>query len=131
MDTLNQIKYQENQIASKLIRFVNFIIDIILITLISATISVQNNDPNNSSLLLVFIGYYILLELLFGKTIGKFITKTSVKNLYGKKLTFRIILGRTLTRLIPLEAFTLLFDGKADAWHDRFSSTIVVSDSKI
>ncbi len=124
-------RYTEDQLAGKLIRFVNFIIDIGIITFLSVTISRQNNDSNNSSLLLVFIGYYIFLELVFGKTIGKFITRTSVKNLYGNKLTFLKILGRTLLRLLPLEAFTLLFDGKADAWHDRFSSTIVIMDSKI
>ena len=124
-------RYTEDQLAGKLIRFVNFMIDILLIIVISTVISKQNNDTNNSSLLFVFVGYYILFELVFGKTIGKFITKTSVKNLYGNKLTFRIVLGRTLIRLIPLETFTLLFDGKADAWHDRFSSTIVIMDSKI
>ena len=124
-------RYREDQLAGKLIRFVNFMIDILLIIIISAVISKQNNDTNNSSLLFVFVGYYILFELVFGKTIGKFITRTSVKNLYCNKLTFLKILGRTLLRLLPLEAFTLLFDGKSDAWHDRFSSTIVESDSKI
>jgi uncharacterized RDD family membrane protein YckC len=71
-----------------------------------------------------FVGYYILLESLFGWTIGKLITGTRVVTQDGEKPGFLRVCGRTLARFIPFEPFSFLF-GKA-GWHDALSGTRVV-----
>jgi uncharacterized RDD family membrane protein YckC len=72
------------------------------------------------------LGYYFLMEALFGKTLGKFITRTHVVNMDGEKPSFGTILGRTFCRLIPFEAFSFL-SGRP-GWHDTISGTRVVND---
>lgn len=56
--------------------------------------------------LLVF--YYIFFEALYGRTPGKFITRTKVVNEDGGNASFLQITGRTLCRFIPFEPFTFL-----------------------
>lgn len=71
--------------------------------------------------------YYIPTELLGGVTIGKVVTKTRVVRENGQALTFPVVLGRTLCRFIPFEAFSFLGGrGHPVGWHDRFSGTRVV-----
>jgi uncharacterized RDD family membrane protein YckC len=70
--------------------------------------------------------YYTVLEGLTGRTLGKLITGTYVVTAEGLKPGFRTILGRTLCRFIPFEAFTFLFSSVG--FHDRLSHTRVVRD---
>jgi len=77
---------------------------------------------------IVFL-YYFLCEVFFnGKTLGKFATQTSVKNISGHFPQTREIIIRSFLRLIPFEAVTIFF-GKKLSWHDEFSATMVVEDS--
>ena len=71
------------------------------------------------------MSYYNLFEAWFGKSPAKFITRTRVLTLRGEKPGWLDIMGRSLCRIIPFDAFSFLFG--AD-WHDRFSRTIVVSE---
>lgn len=72
-------------------------------------------------------GYYIIMEAAFGKTLGKFVTGTKVVTENGEKPTTGAIVGRTLCRLIPFEAFSLL-GSKAIGWHDSIPGTRVIRD---
>lgn len=72
----------------------------------------------------ITLGYYIVMESLTGQTIGKIITRTEVVDEYGHRPTFLRILGRTLCRMIPFEAFSFLFT--PIGWHDSISKTLVI-----
>ena len=134
------------QKASLLKRFLNLLIDYMAILHLSILVGVLlgmvfvvlgKNELVNVfknpyvsiaiSGIVIFL-YYFLCELfLKGKTLGKFATKTSVRNTSGERASSKEILIRSATRLIPLEPVSI-FLGKDKAWHDDFSSTIVVDD---
>lgn len=84
------------------------------------------NDPlyDLALLLLSHIIIYAVTEILFQKTVGKFITRTYVVNLKGEKPSVKNILIRTFCRLIPCEAISFLF--MENGIHDKFSKTRVV-----
>lgn len=69
--------------------------------------------------------YYSLFETWFGRTPGKWITGTCVVNLDGSRPGFGKVLQRTLSRLVPFEAFSFLGSGDS-GWHDKWSDTVVV-----
>lgn len=137
-------------LASKNIRFVNFIIDyivqIVLLFGISIVINVfseltghhilQNVFIDNENSLfdllsgyIILILYYLTIETLTGTSLGKFITQTKIVRHDGSKPEFTDILKRTLSRLIPFEH--LSFIGKeSTGWHDSISKTHVVNISK-
>lgn len=81
-------------------------------------------------ILIAIFGYWAFFEYYVGKTPAKFITKTKVVTKYGKKPTFLNIVGRTLCRLIPFDAFSYL-GTKPIGWHDSISGTRVVTDDYI
>lgn len=75
--------------------------------------------------LLVQIVYYIMMEALFQRTIGKLVTGTRVVTADGGLPGFGQVVGRTFARLIPFEAFSFL--GKIPTgWHDTLSGTRVI-----
>ncbi len=134
------------QKASLLKRFLNLLIDYMAILHLSILVGVllgmvfvilEKQDLvsvfENTYVSIVVSGiviflYYFLCELfLKGKTLGKFATKTCVRNTSGEELSANDIFVRTALRLIPLEPVSI-FLGKNKAWHDDFSSTIVVDD---
>jgi uncharacterized RDD family membrane protein YckC len=71
------------------------------------------------------IVYYILMEGLFGRSVGKFITGSVVVDENGEKPSFGTVIKRTFCRCIPFDAFTFL--GGSRGWHDSISDTYVVS----
>lgn len=76
----------------------------------------------------MMVAYYTLMEGLFGLTLGKWITGTRVVDEHGGPPTWRQALLRSLARLIPFEAFSVLLseDGATRGWHDRLPRTRVV-----
>ena len=76
----------------------------------------------------MMVAYYTVMEGLFGLTIGKWITGTRVVDEAGGPPSWRQALLRSLARLIPFEAFSVLLseDGAARGWHDRLPRTRVV-----
>lgn len=70
--------------------------------------------------------YYSAFEVLTGRTIGKFITKTKVVDESGNSPDFGTIVVRSLCRFIPFEQFSFLGDTNT-GWHDRLSKTRVVN----
>ncbi|OUS00937.1 hypothetical protein A9Q86_09310 [Flavobacteriales bacterium 33_180_T64] len=66
--------------------------------------------------------YYLIFEGLFKSTPAKFLTQTSVVNLKNEAVSFQNILGRTLCRRLPFNAFS--FFGKL-GWHDSLAYSTV------
>ena len=118
-------------------RFLNFLIDLaiwgsvlMLIDIIFDLNRINISEVYDFSLLsLTFLIYYFGMEVLFQRTIGKFLTKTKVVNQDGEKPTPSQITFRTFCRLIPLDQFSFLFVRKG--FHDYFSNTMVIEESEI
>lgn len=74
----------------------------------------------------LFFIYYTLFEGSKGKTLGKLITKTKVVQEDGEPMTYGKAFLRTLSRLVPFEAFSVFFGIKM--WHDSWTKTMVVKN---
>ncbi|MFK8101778.1 MAG: RDD family protein [Saprospiraceae bacterium] len=68
--------------------------------------------------------YYLIAESIFQQTFGKMITKHYVTQMDGGKASFGQILKRSLVRMIPFEAVSLLAQPWM-GWHDSLSDTNV------
>jgi uncharacterized RDD family membrane protein YckC/type II secretory pathway pseudopilin PulG len=77
----------------------------------------------------VYLGYYLIFESIWQRTPGKWITKTKVVDREGNKPSFLRIVGRSLARFIPFEAFSFLVSSYPMGWHDSLSKTLVVPAS--
>ena len=129
----------ENNSVSSFVRFVNFLIDFIVIfifygmiipnleTLLNLTSKTELIIYRIGTLILFVAFYYIPFEHKYQKTLGKFITKTKVVNLEGEKAELGDIISRTLCRLIPFDRFSFFFT--RNGFHDAISKTIVIKDS--
>jgi uncharacterized RDD family membrane protein YckC len=73
-----------------------------------------------------FFGYYVIMETKYQKTIGKFITKTTVVTKDGAKPEIGDIVRRTFCRLIPFDRISFMFT--KNGFHDRLSDTIIIKD---
>ena len=127
------------ELAPRGLRFANLVIDSVAHTLVVIALFafVASSDPelmkriaaDDSPLNAYIIGvcvallYYVPQESLFGWTLGKLVTRTRVVDEAGNRPTFGRVLGRTLLRFVPFEAFTFL--GELGL-HDRASGTRVV-----
>ncbi|MBL8257839.1 MAG: RDD family protein [Pseudoxanthomonas mexicana] len=76
----------------------------------------------------VMIVYYTLMESTTGTTIGKLLARTRVVDESGRRISFNQALLRSLSRVVPFEAFSILFADDEDprGWHDRWPRTRVV-----
>ena len=128
-------------------RFINYLVDRVLMTTGSFCVGIMlgllvgATDPERRvvddgmlealgfivGLLFVYC-YFVFFEAVFQRSPGKFLTGTKVVNESGGKPTFGQILGRSLCRFIPFEAFSFLFgdSSRVVGWHDKFSGTLVV-----
>lgn len=132
---------EAEQLASRGQRFANMLIDVIGYLVLSMVIGVvaafvyppllETSGPLGDWLFGVFVAsaYYLPLEALFGRTLGKLVTRTYVVSASGDPATFRQLLGRTLARFIPFEPFSF-FTRDAIGWHDSLSGTRVVRRSR-
>lgn len=75
--------------------------------------------------LILMLAYYVPLEAMFGRTLGKLVTGTKVVDENGNPPTWGKAFGRTLCRFIPFEAFSF-FMADARGWHDSIPKTYVV-----
>ena len=124
--------------ASKWQRFANMLIDdvgyIILAAIVGASVALVGGEsavafmdsiPDILFGYSILILYYFSFEVSTGRTLGKLITRTRVVDEEGNKPSWSKILGRTLTRIVPFEAFTFLGkDGRG--LHDRWPKTYVI-----
>ena len=67
--------------------------------------------------------YYIFFEGIWGRTPGKFVFGTVVVNEQGGKASIGQVVGRSLCRFIPFEAFSCFGER---GWHDSIPKTRVV-----
>ncbi|MEO1051473.1 MAG: RDD family protein [Bacteroidota bacterium] len=72
--------------------------------------------------------YYFIMELAFGRTFGKLVTKTRVVNRKGRRPSFLQVLFRTIFRFVPFDPFSFLTN--PDGWHDRWSKTLVIEEAE-
>ena len=137
------ITYAEGSIvrnADSFLRFLNMLIDLIVIACIYFSLkeisesvfnfdfaTLSKFDFSVLSLLLNGI-YFIAMEYAFQKTLGKFITRTTVVNKKGERPTIIDIFIRTVCRLIPFDSISYLFT--TNGFHDYFSGTRVVNDNQ-
>jgi uncharacterized RDD family membrane protein YckC len=127
----------QSEIASRLRRFLNLLIDtagyVVLAVIVGGVIAViyppflANESTLQSYLFAIGVNllYYLPSEAVFGRTLGKLVTRTQVVSMSGEPPTFWQIVGRTFARLIPLESFTFLQRSGVGA-HDSMSRTRVV-----
>lgn len=125
-------------------RFFNYLIDIMFYYMIMISIGIvwggvllvtgsTYDESSSESFIWNIVGiggllaYYITFESMFGKTIGKMVTNTKVVMMDGTKPTLQKIVFRSLARIIPFEAFSLLSPNPR-GWHDTLSDTIVIDD---
>ena len=126
--------------ASTSLRLVNYLIDIVVSYFVSMVVflvcSLVLPNPENPIVLLAtivlvfssFLAYYMIMEIKWQKTIGKFTTKTKVVMLNGEKPKEKDIVLRTLCRLIPFDWVSYLF--MKNGFHDLLSKTKVVKETK-
>lgn len=125
--------------AEKGIRFANFIIDLVvayaLVFLSGMGFAYFTPDlifdaSGEPGLIVNFIGIFVFL-LYFalleggtgGRTVGKFITGTIAVKEDGSPVNFADAFKRSLSRLVPFEAFSGLSDRP---WHDKWTNTMVI-----
>ncbi len=126
-------------------RFLNFIIDSIVTTLLQLGFAkggdllykiyeidgFQVGPPVLGNIKYTLLGlginivYYGLFETVSMRTTGKYITNTMVVNANGTRPDSMRIFIRTLCRLIPLE-FITFFGRRPVGLHDGLSKTLVV-----
>jgi uncharacterized RDD family membrane protein YckC len=75
----------------------------------------------------LYTTYYLAMESIWGRTLGKFVTGTRVISMNGRHPSFLQVLGRTLVRLIPGEPLSILCLKPGHGWHDYIPKTRVVT----
>ncbi len=140
--TPTQISSQPLEVipVGKGLRFANYLIDVIIAQLATGFmlgfvarlilgeeqfIAFLEADYLYLIVYLILPTYYIVLEGIFGRTLGKLITGTKVVDGFGYKPSLGNIIGRNFARLIPFDAFTYL-GATSRGWHDSLSGTYVV-----
>lgn len=126
------------EIAGKGRRFGTFLADYALYYLLCGVVAVvvvlalgeQALEGNRAYLISIpmFLVYYAGFEGAIGRTPGKLIFGTRVVTHDGRAPSFGQAIGRTLSRFIPFEPFSVLFstDGEAIGWHDSIARTKVI-----
>lgn len=71
--------------------------------------------------------YYFVVEFSFGITPGKRLLGLQIMGLINQNRKARLVqvLKRTLMRLVPFEAFSILISNEYIMWHDAVSNTKV------
>lgn len=146
-DLQDEIVYQH---AEKWQRFVNLLIDSIVVGIINSifggiiqtivfasyirdvsTMDFEYSFPWHLFVIIyliyfgLYLGYYTIFEkMMKGRTVGKLVTGTMAIREDGNPLTWKNAILRSVCRLIPIEAFVALFISYP--WHDDFTRTVVV-----
>lgn len=115
-------------------RVINFLVDTILIALISYGLYKWHNFyvyywqykfyPYWVFFYSTVFFYYFILEAVFTRTPGKWLSMSKAVNKQGKRPALYRVLLRSLLRLIIIDMFFIPFFGRT--LHDQLSGTIVV-----
>jgi uncharacterized RDD family membrane protein YckC len=148
----SEFKVTDEMFASKGKRFANYIIDIIIFYVLFAVFGIiavllveitgseeiinfilelENINPLIDRLItaILLAIFYMVLEGLTQRTVGKLITQTKVVLENGEKPSPETTMKRSLCRIIPFDAFSFL-GNSSRGWHDTISKTYVV-DTKV
>lgn len=130
-------------VKNKGIRFAHYVIDTLFIYFvlfgqISWMFTFFIYDLNETAITIgiyavsffIYFIYYFVSEIGFGQTVGKIITGTYVRSSNSQKASGLSVVGRTLCRFIPFEAFSFLPE-PTNGWHDSISKTNVFYKSKL
>ena len=130
-------------------RLVAFVIDIALIgvtiTIVGSAASLVTDFLRLSGRMLTFVqvlsliasasilvGYFILLWMLAGMTIGKRIMGLIIVREDGSKLTLsnaiRRYIGYYISAILLLGYFWVILDARRQGWHDKLAGTLVLYD---
>lgn len=112
----------------KSIRLANYLIDFVVIIMITIVLTIIFGSLTGSEKLLIWgvaFVYYFILESLTGQTLGKVITHTKVVMKDGSKANVIRIFMRSFLRIVPIDALSYLF-GRNDGLHDLLSGTRLV-----
>jgi uncharacterized RDD family membrane protein YckC len=110
---------------------------IAMILAVFAAKSIDDGKPilQVIALVVVFLGYYLLFELLFSRTPGKFVTGLVIVELDGGPCTWRQVFIRTAFRLLEVNplfvgglpaAIRIIFSEHHQRFGDRTAETLVV-----
>lgn len=72
---------------------------------------------------ILYPGYYIIFEYGLQSSPAKLMLGRVVVNEYGEKPTFKQIVGRSYSRIVPFESLSCLSEL---GWHDKWSDTFVI-----
>jgi uncharacterized RDD family membrane protein YckC len=78
---------------------------------------------------LFYLPYCLIMETIFGQTLGKMVMGNVVINDYAEKPTFANIAARTAVRLVPFLPMALLW--QEVPYHDIWTKTYVVSKKEV
>jgi uncharacterized RDD family membrane protein YckC len=130
-------------------RLVAFVIDIALIgvtvTIVGSAASLVTDFLRLSGRMLtfvqvlslivsasIFVGYFVLLWMLAGMTIGKRIMGLIIVREDGSKLTLsnaiRRYIGYYVSAILLLGFFWVILDARRQGWHDKLAGTLVLYD---
>ena len=117
--------------VSKGTRIINFVFDMILISIISGFLSSLLYFINVTIIYYgVFFIYYFVFEYFLSQTIGKMVTNTKVVDMDNLKPSVIKVLYRTVLRLNPFDGASYLF-GCEQGGHDLISKTrLKIKDNK-
>lgn len=111
--------------------FFIFILFGIAVIFFGIKIEPEGNDYSLTNILLgaaILVIYNTFFETVWGKTPGKFVSRTKVLMKNGQPAGFVTILKRSLLRLIPFEMLSLLFSKNPVGWHDKFADSVVIDE---
>lgn len=141
-------KFVKTHLASGGKRFANMLVDTLVFLFVyflgvgfmmsTFVADLQSTDAAESQIagvlgtvygggLFLWLCYFWGMETLTGKTVGKFITRTRIVKADGSKPSGINVLGRSLARLIPFDAFSYLGE-KENGWHDAIPGIYVIND---
>ncbi len=121
-------------------RFANYLIDVIVtyfflgVGIGLLTVLNHSNLDEGGAFNLIMILFFVLTMAIVevstnGRSLGKLITGTRVVNNDGTRISFGTALGRSLSRIVPFEAFSAL-GSPCYPWHDRWTNTYVIDIRK-
>lgn len=134
-ETMQKNAEMESNTVSSGIRFLNFVIDLLVCLFIIFVLVYSLNVLVNKHMLVgsfivfaTYILYYVIFEIRFQRTLGKMLTKTKVVTINEEVPSFTDIIIRSVLRIFPFDGFTFLL--MPNGLHDRLSNTKVVKVNK-
>lgn len=126
-------------LADKGARVGNVIINSIVFVIIQAFVAIviyivspallEDDTTAAIYVVVLYCSYYLVFEYCFGRTPGKWITKTQVISANGNRPSFAAVLFRSLLRLLPFDGVSFLLG--QSGLHDTLTKTTVVYTKKI